>query len=131
MHGHTGRGKARQAHGEGTRGRSSMSAGWAVKLPPRLTGLPMAVWITANEGAHQHDVRVEASKTHDGGAAVGLMPPRSRVRPHSRGVAPGSLTETDFVGVSRWIELNQALIVDYWNGWLEIDDVLQRLQRLP
>jgi hypothetical protein len=32
--------------------------------------------------------------------------------------------------VSRWIALNQALIVDYWDGWLEIDEVLQRLQRL-
>jgi hypothetical protein len=40
------------------------------------------------------------------------------------------LTETDFAAVSRWIALNQALIVDYWDGWLEIDEVLQRLQRL-
>jgi len=24
-----------------------------------------------------------------------------------------------------------VLIVDYWDGWLEIDEVLQRLQRLP
>ena len=31
---------------------------WAkVKLPPRLTGLPMAVWITENDG-YPHDVRV-------------------------------------------------------------------------
>ena len=39
-----------------------MSAGEAyvmVKLPSRLTGLPMAVWITATEGSGRHDVRVE------------------------------------------------------------------------
>jgi hypothetical protein len=101
-----------------------------VKLPPRLTGLPMAVWITANESSGRNYVRVEVSKTHgvrgrwlDAAAVV--------VRSHPREVTPGSLTETDFVAVSRWIELNQALIVDYWDGWLEIDEVLQRLQRLP
>lgn len=53
------------------------------------------------------------------------------VRPRSREVAPGSLTETDFAAVSLWIELNQTLIVNYWEGRLEIDEVLQRLQRLP
>jgi hypothetical protein len=34
---------------------------WAkVKLPPRLTGLPMAVWITENDG-YPHDVLVKVS----------------------------------------------------------------------
>jgi hypothetical protein len=37
-----------------------------VKLPPRLTGLPMAVWITENDG-HPHDVRVRISKAVDAG----------------------------------------------------------------
>ncbi len=33
---------------------------WAkVKLPPRLTGLPMALWITENDG-YPHDVRVRS-----------------------------------------------------------------------
>jgi hypothetical protein len=35
------------------------------KLPPRLTGLPMAVWITPNEG-FPHDVRVKVSRIHGG-----------------------------------------------------------------
>jgi hypothetical protein len=35
---------------------------WAkVKLPPRLTGLPIAVWIAENDG-HPHDVRVKVSR---------------------------------------------------------------------
>jgi hypothetical protein len=34
---------------------------WAkVTLPPRLTGLPMAVWITENDG-YLHDVRVKSA----------------------------------------------------------------------
>ena len=100
-----------------------------VKLPPRLTGLPMAVWITANEGSRRNDVRVEVSKTH-GGRGRWLDAAAVVVRPHPREIAPGSLTETDFAAVSRWIALSEALIVDYWGGWLEIDEVLQRLQRL-
>ena len=100
-----------------------------VKLPPRLTGLPMAVWITANEGSRRNDVRVEVSKTH-GGRGHWLDATAVVVRPHPCEVAPGSLTETDFAAVSRWIALSEALIVDYWGGWLEIDEVLQRLQRL-
>src|SRR5260370_20433620 len=39
---------------------------WAkVKLPPRLTGLPMAVWITENDG-YPHDMRVKVSTLHGG-----------------------------------------------------------------
>jgi len=101
-----------------------------VKLPPRLTGLPMAVWIMANEGSRRHDVLVEVSKTH-GGRGRWLGAASVVVRPHPRELAPGSLAETDVAAVSQWIELNQVLIVDYWDGWLEIDEVLQRLQRLP
>jgi hypothetical protein len=33
--------------------------------------------------------------------------------------------------VVRWIELNRAVILDYWNEVIEIDEALQRLQRLP
>ena len=97
-----------------------------VKLTPRLTGLPMAVWIMANEGSRRHDVLVEVSKTH-GGRGRWLDAASVVVRPHPRELAPGSLAETDVAAVSQWIELNQVLIVDYWDGWLEIDEVLQRL----
>ena len=54
---------------------------WAkVKLPPRLTGLPMAVWITENEG-YPHDVRVKVStldgivRAKDGGTSRAGPPP--------------------------------------------------------
>jgi hypothetical protein len=44
---------------------------------------------------------------------------------------PGSLTTADFAAVGRWIDLNQAVIIDYWDGSIDIDEVLQRLARLP
>ena len=53
---------------------------WAkVKLPPRLTGLPMAVWITENDG-YPHDVRVRVS-TLRGGRGSWRTAPSIAVRP--------------------------------------------------
>src|SRR6201987_3580777 len=99
------------------------------KLPPRLTGLPMAVWITPNEG-FPHDVRVKVSRTHGG---RGRWPDAASVavRPQPREIVPGSLTVADIAVVGRWISLNQAMIVEYWDGSFDIDDVLQGLARLP
>jgi hypothetical protein len=42
----------------------AVAADWAkVELPPSLTGLPMAVWITENDG-YPHDVRVKVGTLH-------------------------------------------------------------------
>jgi hypothetical protein len=99
------------------------------KLPPRLTGLPMAVCITPNEG-FSHDVLVKVSRTLGG---RGHSPDAASVaaRPQPREVVPGSLTTADFAAVGRWMDLSQAVIVDYWDGSIDIDAVLQRLARLP
>jgi len=44
---------------------------WAkVKLPPRVTGLPMAVWITENDG-YPHDVGGQSQQLFMGAAAPG------------------------------------------------------------
>ena len=54
---------------------------WAkVGLPPRLTGLPMAVWIAENDG-YPHDVRVKVSTLHSG-RGFGRTAPSIAVRPH-------------------------------------------------
>jgi len=43
--------------------REAVAEDWAkVKLPPRVTGLPMAVWITENDG-YPHDVGVKVSNS--------------------------------------------------------------------
>jgi hypothetical protein len=69
------------------------------KLPPRLTGLPMAVWISPNEG-FPHDVRVKVSWIH---GARGRWPDAAlvAVRPQPREIVPGSLTATEFTAVGR------------------------------
>jgi hypothetical protein len=99
------------------------------KLPPRLTWLPMAVWIAPNE-AFRRDARVKASRIHGGrrrwpdGAAVAVWPQPCET-------VPGRLTTADLAAVGHWIDLNQAVIYDYWDGSFDIDEVLQRPARAP
>jgi hypothetical protein len=62
---------------------------WAkVKLPPRLTGLPMAVWITENDG-YPHDVRVKVSTLH-GSPGSWRTAPWIAVRPAPHEIVPGT-----------------------------------------
>ncbi|MGH7031476.1 MAG: hypothetical protein ACREE9_04575 [Stellaceae bacterium] len=103
---------------------------WAsVKRLPHQTGLPMAVWITEND-CYPHDVRVKVSTLHGGRgswrAAVSIV-----VRPLPREIVPGSLPAADVPLVSRWIELNRAVIIDLWNQAITPDEAIARLQRLP
>ena len=102
---------------------------WAkVKLPPRLTGLPMAVWITENDG-YPHDVRVKVSILH-GGRGSWRTAPSIAVRPQPYEIVPGSLPAADVALVSRWIDLNRDVIIDYWNGVIDFDEVTPRLQQV-
>jgi hypothetical protein len=102
---------------------------WAkVKLPPRVTGLPMAVWITENDG-YPHDVRVKVSTLH-GGRGSWRTAPSIAVRPQPHEIVPGSLPAADVALVSRWIDLNRDVIIDYWNGVIDFDEVKPRLQEL-
>jgi hypothetical protein len=88
---------------------------WAkVKLPPRLSGLPMAVWITENDG-YPHDVRVKVSTLH-GARGSWRTAPSIAARPQPHEIVPGSLPAADVALVSRWIDLNRDVIIDYWNG---------------
>jgi hypothetical protein len=102
---------------------------WAkLKLPPRLTGLPMAVWITENDG-YQHDVRVKVSTLH-GGRGSWRTAPSIAVRPRPHEIVPVSLPAADVALVSRWIDLNRDVIIDYWNGVIDFDEVKPRLQQV-
>lgn len=96
-------------------------------LPPHLTGLPMIVWASQNMG-QPHDIRVKVMQTHNP-----RMDPRNlasvAVRPAPRVVA-GRLSATDLRAVSDWIRLNEAVLLDYWDGRIYTDELLQRLQRL-
>jgi phage terminase large subunit-like protein len=102
---------------------------WAkVKLPPRFTGLPMAVWVTENDG-YPDDARVKVSTLH-GGRGSWRTVPSIAVRPQPHEVVSGSLPATDVALVSRWIDLNRDVIIDYWNGVIAFDEVKPRLQQV-
>jgi hypothetical protein len=108
----------------------TLTEDWAaLKLEPDETGLPMAVWITENDG-YPHDVRVKVSPIR-GGRGSWRTSPSIAVRPRAREVVPGSLPAADVALVIRWIELNRDVIVDFWNGAIGTRQVLARLQKLP
>lgn len=96
-------------------------------IPPRLSGLPMVVWLSDGTGV-RHDLRVKVSQEH--GARI-----RTRdwavmsVRPEPE-LLHGELSSRDVDAVTRWIRLNEAVILDYWEGRLFTDDLLARLQRV-
>jgi hypothetical protein len=97
------------------------------KLAPRLTGLPMAVWVTERNG-FRHDVRVKVSRSH-GRRGSWSDSASVTVRPTPQLI--GDLDAADLRLVSEWIELNRAVIVDYWDDTIDLDELLARLQRLP
>lgn len=96
-------------------------------LRPERTGLPFVVFISQKGGA-RHDVRVKLSRA-----------PRVRpsemitvaVRPVPR-VIQGQISGQEFELVRQWIELNEAVLIDYWNGAIEYtEDVLAAIRPLP
>ena len=99
-----------------------------MKLPPRVTGLPMAVWITENDG-YPHDVRVKISTLH-GGRGSWRTALSIAVRPQRHEIVLGSLPGADVALVTRWIALNQDVIIDYWNGLIDFDEIRPRLQQV-
>lgn len=101
----------------------------AVKLVPADTGLPMAVWITENDG-YPHDVRVKVSTLH-GGRGSWRAAPSIAVRPQPYEIVPGSLPTADVALVTRWIALNRDVIIDLWDGAITPRQVYPRLRKLP
>jgi hypothetical protein len=105
----------------------------AVKLLPRHTGLPRAVWITENQG-YRHDVRIKVSTLRSG---RGLWPDAVSVtvRPSCDEIVPPGhhpqLPTADLTLVCRWIALNHDVIVEFWDGVIAFDAVQPRLQLLP
>ena len=99
-----------------------------MKPPPRVTGLPMAVWITENDG-YPHDVQVKVGTLHGGRGSL-RSAPSIAVRPQPHEIVPGSSPAADVALVSRWIDLNRHVIIDYWNGVIDFDEVKPRLQQV-
>jgi hypothetical protein len=112
-------------------------AAWgAMTLPPARTGLPMAVWITPNDG-YPRDVRIKVSRLHGGGGSWTRDAVQVAVRPQPREIVPrgrrASLSAGDFALICLWIELNRRLIVDAWDGKVDAvaEEVYPLLRQLP
>jgi hypothetical protein len=97
-------------------------------LPPRLTGLPMVVWVQERDPAAEGPaIKVSLShgrKTIPGNTATVTVRPRLRV-------IPGTLSAADRQAVSDWIRLNEGLILDYWYRRMSAIELFDRIRRLP
>jgi hypothetical protein len=97
-------------------------------LSPRMTGLPMSVWVSPRGNA-RHDVRIKVNMTHgnrmnfDDTAVVA-------VRPSPRVIA-GQLSSQDRQAVVAWIRLNHEAIVAYWDAQLDTGQFFEQLKILP
>jgi hypothetical protein len=104
------------------------SAGQALfemaNLRPERTGLPLVVFIS-QRGGPRHDVRIKPAR----GAKV---PPSEMItvalRPTPR-IVRGELSRAEFDLVRQWIELNNEVLISYWNGDIEYtEDALNALR---
>ena len=97
-------------------------------LYPASTGLPMVIWVGPSYGA-PHDARIKVMQAHGTRmdphnlAVVAIRP-----RPH---VVAGQLGAADLQAVSQWIALNEAAILDHWNGLTDGVQLSRQLRRLP
>jgi hypothetical protein len=97
-------------------------------LFPRTTGLPMTVWVSPRGNA-RHDVRIKVNMTHGNQmnpantAVVGLRP-----APH---LIAGQLAPDDERAVFRWVLMNSAALIAYWDGLIDTIELGERLQPMP
>jgi len=115
----------------------TLAEDWAaMKRLPHQTGLPMAVWVTENDG-YRHDVRVKVAVRHGTGTSWYWDSVSVGVRPalHLPAVARSRrgepLSAADLAQARRWIELNRDVIIDFWDQVITPDEAAARLQRLP
>ena len=97
-------------------------------LSPRMTGLPMAVWVSPRGNA-RHDVRIKVNTTHGNRMTIEDTAVVA-VRPAPRVVA-GRLTPEDRRLVADWLRLNFEAIIGYWDNELDTGQLLERLKVLP
>jgi hypothetical protein len=97
-------------------------------LFPRTTGLPMTVWVSPR-GKARHDVRVKVNMTPGNQMDV-TNTAVVCVRPTPHLIA-GRLPPADAQAVFAWITLNEAPIIEYWDGRIDTIQMGQQLRPLP
>ena len=96
-------------------------------LYPKHTGLPMVIWVS-ERGHARHDAGIKVSTKHgmrmniNDTAVVGIRPPS---------VVAGVLATADRQAVFRWITLNEAALIGYWNGTIDTVELVQQLKPSP
>ena len=95
-------------------------------LRPECTGLPFVVFISQKGGAW-HDVRIKLAR------AAKVRPSEMitvAVRPTPR-VIRGRINSREFEVVRAWLELNEKVLIDYWNGDIEYtEDTLNAIKSI-
>jgi hypothetical protein len=82
-------------------------------LYPAETGLPMTVWVSPRGNA-RHDARIKVNRAHGNRMTVENIAVVA-VRPSPRIIA-GQLSPEDRTAVFRWVTLNSAALIAYWDG---------------
>jgi hypothetical protein len=96
-------------------------------LRPERTGLPFVIFISQRGGA-RHDVRIELARSPCVRPSE-MVTVAVRPAPH---VIRGRISAHNFGLVSKWLELNADVLVDYWNGVIEYtEDAIDALKPLP
>ena len=96
-------------------------------LSPRMTGLSRHVFVSPRMGSH--DVRIKVSGTPGkntlpvGGAVIGL-------RPRVHHVAGPALPAAVMTELERWVALNLAALVAYWDGDIDTGELLAALKKI-
>jgi len=96
-------------------------------LRPERTGLPFVVFVSQKGGA-RHDVRIKLARAPRVPASEMIS---VAVRPVPR-VIRGRIGDREFDLVRKWIELNEDVLVRYWNGAIEYtEDLMNAVKPLP
>ena len=97
-------------------------------LYPRRTGLPMTVWVSSRGRARQA-ARIKVNMTHGNRMTIGNTA-IVRLQPTPR-VILGQLSAADRQAVFQSIVINEAMLIDHWNGVIDGGDLIERLRPLP
>ena len=117
-----------EAEAVGTIIANSAATYFAAPLSPRMTNLPMTVWVSPRGNA-RHDIRIKVNMTHgnhmtiDNTAVIAVRP-----SPH---LIAGRLSAADQRAVGAWVTLNADAIVAHWNGDIDTLELVQTLKPLP
>ena len=93
-------------------------------LFPKHTGLPFVVWISIGQGV-RNEVRVKVSP---GPKAIPSQMTSVAIRPNVH-VIQGEISPTDLNLLTRWIELNEDVILRYWDGSIDTVDAMRASSR--